>query len=110
MDFPQLQPQLHTNGHALGPVPGRPVVLTPTSASTTTTANFPSPPSASRSHRLSHSLARSASDEYDDGSADASHNGDGPPKKKQKRNKPTLSCHECVERKTKVRHPHVAHD
>ncbi|PTB73022.1 hypothetical protein M440DRAFT_1070576 [Trichoderma longibrachiatum ATCC 18648] len=27
----------------------------------------------------------------------------GPPKKKQKRNKPTLSCHECVERKTKVR-------
>lgn len=29
---------------------------------------------------------------------------DGPPaKKKQKRNKPTLSCEECVERKTKVR-------
>jgi hypothetical protein len=27
---------------------------------------------------------------------------DGPPKKKQKRNKPTLSCEECVERKTKV--------
>lgn len=26
-----------------------------------------------------------------------------PPKKKQKRNKPTLSCVECVERKTKVR-------
>jgi hypothetical protein len=25
-----------------------------------------------------------------------------PPKKKQKRNKPTLSCQECVERKTKV--------
>ncbi|KAL7949876.1 fungal-specific transcription factor domain-containing protein [Trichoderma barbatum] len=25
----------------------------------------------------------------------------GPPRKKQKRNKPTLSCHECVERKTK---------
>ena len=25
-----------------------------------------------------------------------------PPKKKQKRNKPTLSCIECVERKTKV--------
>ncbi|KAL7893692.1 fungal-specific transcription factor domain-containing protein [Trichoderma sp. SZMC 28014] len=25
----------------------------------------------------------------------------GPQKKKQKRNKPTLSCHECVERKTK---------
>lgn len=30
----------------------------------------------------------------------------GPPKKKQKRNKPTLSCHECVERKTKVRVVH----
>lgn len=27
----------------------------------------------------------------------------GPSRKKQKRNKPTLSCHECVERKTKVR-------
>jgi hypothetical protein len=27
---------------------------------------------------------------------------DEPPKKKQKRNKPTLSCEECVERKTKV--------
>jgi len=27
--------------------------------------------------------------------------GDGPPRKKQKRNKPTLSCEECVERKTK---------
>lgn len=26
----------------------------------------------------------------------------GPSKKKQKRNKPTLSCYECVERKTKV--------
>lgn len=29
-------------------------------------------------------------------------NGDEPLRKKQKRNKPTLSCHECVERKTKV--------
>ncbi|QUC16660.1 uncharacterized protein UV8b_00901 [Ustilaginoidea virens] len=28
-------------------------------------------------------------------------NSDEPLKKKQKRNKPTLSCHECVERKTK---------
>jgi hypothetical protein len=26
----------------------------------------------------------------------------GPSRKKQKRNKPTLSCEECVERKTKV--------
>lgn len=28
--------------------------------------------------------------------------GEGYPKKKQKRNKPTLSCFECVERKTKA--------
>jgi hypothetical protein len=28
-----------------------------------------------------------------------------PPKKKQKRNKPTLSCEECVERKTKASQP-----
>lgn len=27
---------------------------------------------------------------------------EGPARKKQKRNKPTLSCEECVERKTKV--------
>jgi hypothetical protein len=33
----------------------------------------------------------------------ASETGHGQPKKKQKRNKPTLSCFECVERKTKVR-------
>jgi hypothetical protein len=31
----------------------------------------------------------------------ANNNGE-PPKKRQKRNKPTLSCEECVERKTKV--------
>jgi hypothetical protein len=30
-----------------------------------------------------------------------------PPKKKQKRNKPTLSCEECVERKTKVSIPQM---
>jgi hypothetical protein len=29
-------------------------------------------------------------------------NNGEPPKKRQKRNKPTLSCEECVERKTKV--------
>ena len=31
--------------------------------------------------------------------------GATPPRKKQKRNKPTLSCDCCVERKTKVRPP-----
>lgn len=40
--------------------------------------------------------------EYDDSLDDAHTSGDGRARKKQKRNKPTLSCHECVERKTKV--------
>jgi hypothetical protein len=35
-------------------------------------------------------------------SATGTTHGDAPPRKKQKRNKPTLSCEECVERKTKV--------
>ncbi|KAL0930416.1 zn 2cys6 transcription factor [Colletotrichum truncatum] len=41
----------------------------------------------------------------DSASPDGLHNPDEPPKKKQKRNKPTLSCHECVERKTKSKLP-----
>lgn len=41
--------------------------------------------------------------EYDDSPEEANTSGDGGRvKKKQKRNKPTLSCQECVERKTKV--------
>lgn len=40
--------------------------------------------------------ARPKSEPRDDASSPA------PPRKKQKRNKPTLSCEECVERKTKV--------
>ncbi|KAK5998254.1 Transcription factor yanR-like protein [Cladobotryum mycophilum] len=40
-------------------------------------------------------------DDHTDDQTD-SHPGDDRPKKKQKRNKPTLSCHECVERKTKA--------
>ncbi|EOA87760.1 uncharacterized protein SETTUDRAFT_109192 [Exserohilum turcica Et28A] len=35
------------------------------------------------------------------GASTSTTQGDAPPKKKQKRNKPTLSCEECVERKTK---------
>lgn len=35
-------------------------------------------------------------------SSPPSHDGSVPPRKKQKRNKPTLSCDCCVERKTKV--------
>lgn len=34
---------------------------------------------------------------------DQSYDGSEPTRKKQRRNKPTLSCFECVERKTKVR-------
>lgn len=37
-----------------------------------------------------------------DALSSTSHMHDAPLKKKQKRNKPTLSCEECVERKTKV--------
>ena len=41
--------------------------------------------------------------DVDEGGADDAGGEAGPPqKKKQKRNKPTLSCVECVERKTKV--------
>ena len=43
------------------------------------------------------------SHDYDDSPDEASISGDRRVKKKQKRNKPTLSCEECVERKTKVR-------
>ena len=75
-----------------GALPG-PAALTPSSAST---ATFPSPnASSSRGHRLERR-------EYADLDADAAMNGDEPSSKRQKRNKPTLSCHECVERKTKV--------
>jgi hypothetical protein len=76
--------------------------LTPGSAST-------SP--ASISHRLPSASASSTSryptgdyPDAEDPDASTPLDGDEPPKKKQKRNKPTLSCHECVERKTKVRY------
>ncbi|CAJ2512150.1 Uu.00g051650.m01.CDS01 [Anthostomella pinea] len=84
---------------APGPSPAvNDAVLTPTSASTI----YTSPDS---SHHHQYIVAKS---EPDDGAssagssvtADASYSG--PAKKKQKRNKPTLSCHECVERKTKA--------
>lgn len=53
----------------------------------------PSPSTDDRTHGRDH----------DDSQEEANGSGDMPRKKKQKRNKPTLSCHECVERKTKVR-------
>ncbi|KID61862.1 Zn(II)2Cys6 transcription factor, partial [Metarhizium hybridum] len=64
--------------------------------------------SPSHSHHHSHSHSQSNGHGHDE-SVDYRElsderspvNGEEPPKKKQKRNKPTLSCHECVERKTK---------
>ena len=50
-------------------------------------------------------IPKTEHDEYDDeeSSSRGSHKGTTRhPRKKQKRNKPTLSCQECVERKTKV--------
>ena len=50
-------------------------------------------------------IPKTEHDEYDDeeSSGRGSHKGTTRhPRKKQKRNKPTLSCQECVERKTKV--------
>lgn len=46
---------------------------------------------------------RHSSSELPDSTADDDGSPTEPSKKKQKRNKPTLSCSECVERKTKVR-------
>lgn len=50
--------------------------------------------------------SRASSFNSEDGHASIE-GADAPPKKKQKRNKPTLSCEECVERKTKVREASV---
>jgi hypothetical protein len=74
-----------------GPLPGPAAVLTPSSAST---ATIPSP---NASHRV-----RFERRDYADLDAEDAMNDDERARKKQKRNKPTLSCHECVERKTKV--------
>lgn len=57
--------------------------------------------STGNSSIVSHGLGvRSASDR--DGSTESPTADGQPQKKKQKRNKPTLSCFECVERKTKA--------
>lgn len=84
---------------------GAGAALTPNSASTA--GSFPSPP-ASGHHGFSGGHPGYPDPEgrhhghgysHDD---TASTGGDEPSKKRQKRNKPTLSCQECVERKTKV--------
>lgn len=64
-----------------------PAILSPTSASTVYSSPAPYAVKA----------------ELDDGHSSSSATALGEPeRKKQKRNKPTLSCFECVERKTKV--------
>jgi hypothetical protein len=77
-------------------------VVTPSSASTATTIYAsPTEYSATRPDTAS----SEGPDEDDEILVSPTNGDDSPesPKKKQKRNKPTLSCHECVERKTKVR-------
>lgn len=113
-----LPPQHSGSTYSPGPVASHPTLplpgthppssaLTPGSAST-------SP--ASISHRLPSASASSTSrhptgdyQDAEDPDASTTLDGDEPPKKKQKRNKPTLSCHECVERKTKVRYFYLTH-
>ncbi|KAI8635218.1 hypothetical protein F5Y19DRAFT_4654 [Xylariaceae sp. FL1651] len=75
-----------------------PGILSPDS----TSSIYASPDSAHQPYYLTKS-------EPDDGASTGSSVATGPSlaeplKKKQKRNKPTLSCHECVERKTKRVH------
>ncbi|KAH6996559.1 fungal-specific transcription factor domain-containing protein [Ilyonectria sp. MPI-CAGE-AT-0026] len=81
--------------------------LTPGSASSTSVVTSPTSvshqlPSASQNASSSrHHQPSDYQQDSDDPEDTKPINGDEPPKKKQKRNKPTLSCHECVERKTK---------
>lgn len=123
MDISRLQHGLHRSPIAHGRDPAAPSSLTlkphldsPTSVSspgslthghTQTYPRHPAPHGHAHgnSHNHSHSHSHDGdSVDYRELSDERSPiNGEEPPKKKQKRNKPTLSCHECVERKTKVR-------
>ena len=87
-----------TSGQAAGAA-----VLTPNSATSPATT-IPSPASASYPRSQDGARYDYGGDSGQEGTLPAV--GDEPPKKKQKRNKPTLSCHECVERKTKVKTVH----
>jgi hypothetical protein len=79
----------------IGPI--SPVVLYNTATSRASTASTTSPAASATTFNES-TVTSPAHTLKEDGSVIT-----GPPKKKQKRNKPTLSCEECVERKTKVR-------
>lgn len=114
-----LPPQHSTSTYSPGPVASHPTLplpgthppssaLTPGSASTSPASISHRLPSASASTTSRHPTGDYLPD-ADDQDASTPVDGEEPPKKKQKRNKPTLSCHECVERKTKVRQfsPHA---
>ncbi|KAI3333058.1 hypothetical protein F4824DRAFT_503600 [Ustulina deusta] len=100
MSSSQFPPPLsYSSGQgAIGPssIHSPPAVLSPDS----TNSIYASPDSGHQPFYL-------AKSEPDDGASTGSSAAAGPLlpeplKKKQKRNKPTLSCHECVERKTKL--------
>ncbi|KAK2932684.1 Zn2-C6 fungal-type DNA-binding domain [Fusarium oxysporum f. sp. vasinfectum] len=106
-----LPPQHSTSTYSPGPVASHPTLplpgthppssaLTPGSASTSPASISHRLPSASASTTSRHPTGDYLPD-ADDQDASTPVDGEEPPKKKQKRNKPTLSCHECVERKTK---------
>ncbi|KAI2618823.1 fungal-specific transcription factor domain-containing protein [Hypoxylon sp. NC1633] len=78
---------------ALSPI----AILTPTSASTL----YASPDSANQPFFGAKSEPEDGDGLSSGGSITATPSYAEPVKKKQKRNKPTLSCYECVERKTK---------
>lgn len=73
-------------------------ILTPTSASTL----YASPDSANQPFFGAKSEPDDGDGASSGGSVAAAGSYAEPAKKKQKRNKPTLSCYECVERKTKA--------
>ncbi|KAI0175953.1 fungal-specific transcription factor domain-containing protein [Hypoxylon sp. FL1284] len=73
-------------------------ILTPTSASTL----YASPDSATQPFFGAKSEPDDGDGASSGGSVAAAGSYAEPEKKKQKRNKPTLSCYECVERKTKA--------
>lgn len=79
---------------ALSPI----TILTPTSATTL----YASPDSATQSYFGAKSEPEDGDGASSGGSVTATPAFAEPTRKKQKRNKPTLSCHECVERKTKA--------
>lgn len=96
---PPAQPPSQHHGYGASLTVG--TALTPGSASSASIAS-PASASASVSHRLPSARRRDYRDDDDQDDDDGAVDADGQPKKKQKRNKPTLLCHECVERKTKV--------